>query len=361
MLRKASFFSAIFFLASAFLFGQTPQNQQRNRVDSYGIRGKVVIPNQRDTDERIEVRLEKSAYQVIQTTFTDASGNFDFRNLSPGAYYIAVTVEGFEPVHQLVEVFSSFGTASITIMLNRPAVEIRERPTGLDAADPDVVDIGQMKENFPKKAVQNYEKALEEKAKGRNDSAVKLLEEAVQIAPTFFHAHNNLGILYQVLKRYSDAEKEFRRSHELNTKTERPLVNLGSLFIEESNSEKANDEAKGKLLDQALDALEEAVKLNPRSAVAQFLLGQANYRSDFMEEAEVAFKKAHTLDARLTAAQLMLANVYMRLQRWPDVLDSLDTYLKENPKASDRSTVEEMRTRIAKNVQDGEEAKAGQQ
>jgi len=75
----------------------------------------------------------------------------------------------------------------------------------------------------------------------------------------------------------------------------------------------------------------------------------------------VAFKKAHTLDARLTAAQLMLANVYMRLQRWPDVLDTLDTYLKENPKASDRSTVEEMRTRIAKNVQDGEEAKAGQQ
>ena len=361
MLRKASFFSAIFFLAGGFLLGQTPQNQPRNRVDSYGIRGKIVIPNQRDVDERIEVRLEKSAYQVIQTTFTDASGSFDFRNLSPGAYYIAVTVEGFEPVHQLVEVFSTFGNASVTIMLNKPAIEIRDRPTGLDAADPDVVDVGQMKENFPKKAVQNYEKALEEKSKGRNESAVKLLEEAVQIAPSFFHAHNNLGILYQALKRYADAEKEFKRSHELNAKTERPLVNLGSLFIEESNLQKTNEEARGKLLDQALDALEQAVKLNPRSALAQFLLGQANYRSDFMEEAETAFRKARTLDPRLSAAQLMLANVYMRLQKWPEVLETLDIYLKENPKASDRAAVEEMRTRIAKNLQDGEEPKAGQQ
>src|SRR5439155_9970994 len=160
---------------------------------------------------------------------------------------------------------------------------------GLDAADPDVVDISQMKENLPKKAVQNYEKAIDEKQKGKLDSAVKLLEEAILIAPNFFHAHNNLGIIYQSLKRYPDAEKEYKRSHELNAKTERPLINLGSLYIEESNLKKTDEEATGKLLDHALDALEEAVKLNPRSAVGYFLLGQANYKSEFWEEAVTAF------------------------------------------------------------------------
>ena len=351
MLRRACFFPALFVLTSAFAFGQTPPNQQRNRVEDYAIRGKIVIANQHDFDQRIEVRLEKSALQVIQTSYTDSSGNFEFRNLAPGSYYVAVTLEGYEPVHQLVEIFNTFGNFSVTIFLNKPAVEIRERPFGIDAADPDVVDISQMKENFPKKAVQNYEKALDERQKGRLESAVKLLEDAVQIAPNFFHAHNNLGILYQSMKRYPDAEREYNRSRQLNAKSERPLVNLGSLFIEESSLQRSDREAGGKLLDQALDALEQAVKLNPRSAVGYFLLGQANYRSDFLEEAEAAFKKAHDLDPHMGAARLMLANVYVKLEKWENVLEHLDAYLKENPKAVDRASVEQMRERIAKNAQ----------
>ena len=128
-------------------------------------------------------------------------------------------------------------------------------------------------------------------------------------------------------------------------------MNLGSLYIEQSNLQKANEEAAGKLLDQALDVLEESVKLNPRSAVGYFLLGQANYKSDFFEEAETAFKKSHDLDPRISAARLMLANVYVKLQRWENVIENLDAYLKENPKATDRASVEQMRASIAKSVQ----------
>ena len=215
-----------------------------------------------------------------------------------------------------------------------------------------------MKENFPKKAVQDYEKALEEKQKGRLESAVKLLEDALKLAPTFFHARNNLGILYQALKRYPDAEREYKRSHELNLKSDRPLVNLGSLYIEESNLQKSEQAEKGKLLDEALDSLEAAVKLNPRSATGSFLLGQANYRSDFLEEAETAFKKAHTLDPRMSAARLMLVNIYVKLQKWDDVLDNLDTYLKEYPKAPDRASIEQMRERIVKTMETASERNA---
>jgi tetratricopeptide (TPR) repeat protein len=208
--------------------------------------------------------------------------------------------------------------------------------------------------------VQNFEKAIEEKAKGRTENAVKLLEEAIQLAPNFFHAHNNLGLLYQSMQRLADAERQFQRSRQLNVKADGPLINLGSLYIEQSNLQKTDKEARGKLLDQALDALEEAVKLNPRSAVAYLLLGQANYRSDFLEEAEAAFKKARGLDPHLGAAQLMLANVYMRNQKWQDVIDTLDTYLKDNPKASDRASVEQTRARIVKNLETANERGAGQ-
>lgn len=353
MLKKACLLLALVFSANTFVFGQAGGQGQRGRVDNYGIRGKLLIPNQ-NVDERIEVRLEKAAMQIVQTAYTDSSGNFDFRNLTPGSYYISVTVDGFEPVRQLVEIYTNFSTASVTILLNKPPIEIRERRTALDAADPDVVDLTQMKENFPKKAVQNYDKALEERQKGHNDNAVKLLEEAIQIAPTFFHAHNNLGLLYQSMKRYDDAEREYKRSKELSPRSERPLVNLGSLYIELAGQKGSDEESKGKLLDDALDSLEAAVKLNARSALAQFLLGQANYKSDFLEEAQAAFTKARDLDPHMTSARLMLANVYMRLEKWQDVLDTLDSYLKDNPKATDRANVENMRARIAKNLRDNE-------
>src|SRR4030095_122266 len=120
------------------------------------------------------------------------------------------------------------------------------------------------------------------------------------------------------------AKREYRLSRQLNPKTERPLVNLGSLYIEQSNLRTGDEEAPGKLLDQALDALEEAVKLNPRSAVGYFLLGQANYRSDFLEEAESGIKTETDLCTHIIAIRLMLANVYVKLERWNDVLENLD-------------------------------------
>jgi tetratricopeptide (TPR) repeat protein len=285
--------------------------------------------------------------------YTDAAGNFDFRGLSVGSYYVIVNLEGYEPVRQGVDIVNFFGSNSLTIFLSKPAVIVKERPVGLDADDPDVVDVSQMKENLPKKAVQDYEKAIEEKQKGRVESAVKLLEEAIRLAPNFFHAHNNLGILYLSAKRYPEAEKEFQRSRDLNAKTDRPLVNLGRLYIEEAGVQGNGRSESGQLLDQALDMLEQAVKLNPRSAVGYFYLGQANYKSSFLEEAEAAFKKAHLLDPNMAVARLMLSNVYVREEKWDLVIENLDAYLRENPKSSDRAQVEAVRTTAAHNLEQG--------
>src|SRR5438105_5793119 len=207
MARAAAVVSA-FILFTFYGFGQGLP-QQRNRGADLTIRGKVIVGNSRDADQRVEVRLERATMQVIQTVYTDSAGSFEFRNLAPGSYYVSVTVDGYEPVRQQVEVFNNFGTANVTIFVNRATGDSRSRLSGLDAEDRDVIDISQMKENLPKKAVQDYEKAIEEKKRGKLENAVKLLESAVRLAPNFYHAHNNLGSLYQSLKRYPEAEKEY--------------------------------------------------------------------------------------------------------------------------------------------------------
>jgi superkiller protein 3 len=289
--------------------------------------------------------------QVIATTYTDSIGNFEFRNVQPGTYFISVNADGYDEVRQAVEVYNSAnGLSNVSIFLARKDGSRDKSP--LDSADPDIIDVSQMKENFPRKAVQNYEKAVEEIKKGQNDRAVKLLEESIQIAPNFFRAHNDLGLLYQRAKRYRDAEKEYRRCHELVPRSAQPLINLGSLFVQEA--EFRTDEPPqtlGKILDQALDALEEAVKLNPRSAIAYYYLGAANFKSSFLEEAEAALKRAREIDPNVGMVRLMLANVYMKQNKWNDVLENLDAYIQENPKANDRASVEEMRAKIAKGLE----------
>ena len=325
--------------------------QQRNRTDG-SIRGKLITPGGQDAGERVEVRLEKDSSQIIQTTYTDASGTFEFRSVPPGSYVIAVTLEGYEPVHQQIDNMAAFGGSAITVFLTKSSGDKSSRTSGLDAEDPDIIDVNQMKENLPKKAVQDYEKALGERKKGKLESAIKLLQDAIHLAPNFYNAHNSLGILYQSLKRYAEAEKEYLRSRELNGKSDKPLTNLGSLYIEEADLQKDNADATGKTLDQALDSLEAAVKLNPRSANAYYLLGLANYKSSFLEEAETAFTKAHDLDPSLTRINLLLANIHSRQGKWHDVLDNIDTYLKENPKAADRPAIEEMRAKVLKEHSD---------
>jgi tetratricopeptide (TPR) repeat protein len=347
MLQKAWFVLALSCFAAAPMVAQNASTQPR-RINDYSIQGKIVLAENRDPDLHIEVRLESATTQVLFTTYTDSGGNFEFRNLAPGPYYVSVNFEGYEPVRQSI---ASFGGSSLTILLSKPAATSKERPTGLDADDRDIVDISQMRDSLPKKAVQDYEKAIEEKQRGKIESAMKLLEEAIRIAPNFFHAHNNLGLLYLFQKRYADAENEFKRSHELSPKSDRPLVNMGSLYLEEAVLKKDDHESSGMLLDQALDALEQSVKLNPRSASGYFLLGQANYRSSFFEEAEAAFKKAQDIDPNLAAARLMLANIYVKQEKWAEAVDALDTYLKDHPKSADRTSVEELRERVAKNLE----------
>ena len=348
MSRTAVVLSALLLLTfSASGLSQIGQ-QQRNRGDDLAIRGKIVIGSSGDVDQRVEVRLEKTTMQMVQTTYSDSAGGFEFRSVAPGSYFISVALDGYDPVRQQVEVFNNFGTSNVTIFLNRAGGDPRSRLSGLDAEDRDVIDISQMKENLPKKAVQDYEKAMDEKKKGKMESAVKLLEDAVRVAPNFYHAHNNLGLLYQMLKRYADAEREYKRCRELNAKSDRPLINLGSLYVEQAELQKENVEVTGQILDQALDALEAAVKLNPRSAPAYLLLGSANYKSSFFEEAEAALKKAHDLDPNLSRIHLMLANIYVRQRKWQEVIVEVDAYLKESPKAPDRAAIEDMRAKIAK-------------
>jgi tetratricopeptide (TPR) repeat protein len=125
------------------------------------------------------------------------------------------------------------------------------------------------------------------------------------------------------------------------------LINLGSLFVEEAEASSSQGSAVVRgILNEALGSLNAAVKLKPDASFAYYLLGVTYYKSAFYEDAEEHLKHALELTPDLFDARLALANVYVRMQEWPNVITQLDAYLAANPKSPMRDQIQAMRSRV---------------
>src|SRR5439155_16217492 len=141
--------------------------------------------------------------------------------------------------------------------------------------------------------------------------------------------------------RKDDAEKEFLKPRDLNRSDAEALINLTGLYIDENQPARA------------VETGEQAVKANARSAPAFFSLGIALYKFAMLDRAEAALKKALELAPKMFQARLMLANVYLKQQRYDNLMDQLDRYLAENPNGEQRPAVEEMRRSLLQARQTG--------
>jgi len=346
MYRKTAFLLILLLACSSELAAQAGRGFPNQNGQSE-LRGKLVFATPRPPEDRIEVFLEKNM-QRVQSAFTDSVGNFEFRAISPGDYQIIVRLPDYEEVNQQVTVYAQQRTTTISIQMN-PLFAVVRRRTGFEGDDNDVVDVKTMLSTYPKKAVQEYEKALDENRKGSTSKAILHFEQAIQLAPEFYHAYNNLGVAYAKIQRYADAERAYRRAGKINPKAHQPLLNLGVLFITESDEHREEGrQVYGKYLDDAMDCLDEAIKLKPQSAMAHYFLGTAYYKSDFFEEAEESLKKAHDLDPSFSKTRIMLVNVYTRQKKLKEALEQIDAFLKENPKAEERPAMEDLRRKIVK-------------
>jgi tetratricopeptide (TPR) repeat protein len=230
------------------------------------------------------------------------------------------------------------------------------RPLYLDARpgeDPFLIDVTEMAQRYPKPAVREYQKAMDEARKGKLAAAAAHLEEAIHLAPEFFSAHNSLGVLYQKMERYRDAQREYDEAHRLNLRSAAPLVNLGSLYIEESVTHGGSNSFAGRSkLNDALSSLNAALEIQPSSPFGHYLTGIVYDMTGFYEEALHHFERALESGAGLGWARLALANTYMKMQEWKNVVLQLDAYLEEYRFASNRPWVKETRALAALKVKE---------
>ena len=308
-----------------------------------GIHGQI-LATPKFLAEPIEVVLRKGG-KTVANTLADGSGNYEFRNLANGKYDVVAKSRGRE-ARQSVELACGPDSTSFVVVvldqLDTPRVAVY-----FPIEDPDVVDVAEARQEYPKDVVKEYERAREDSRNRNFSRAARRLETVVKRAPGFYNARARLGMVYQTLGCYADAEEQYVKARELSLRTAQPLINLANLHIQATDTGRDSDRHRR----EARNALELAIRIKPNSAIAYCLLGFVDYSAGVYEDAEKNLNRALEIQSRMAAAQLMLANVYMRQEKWQAALDKLDEYLEQHPTAPGRGQVRSERVRIAQRVE----------
>jgi len=313
--------------------------------NSFVISGRIIVPLAHFQD-LFEVLLIENLEQVVQATVADSQGRYRFINIGRGTYYITVKLEGFEDVRQRVDV-GNMAETIVNVILDFKEERVVQPAADYSGEESGVIDAAELGKKYPAKVVDEL-RGVENDIRAKDFlKAQNRLEMLVQDVPDLYDGHNLLGIVYQKQRRFRDAETEFRTSADLKPNSAAPLINLGSLYIEEAEATAGRgSSAARKVLNEALGSLTAALKLNPNAPFAYYLLGVTYYRSAFYEDAEDNLKRAVELDPRLLDSRLALTNVYIKMQEWTNAIAQLDAYLASNPKTGSRAEVEAMRQKL---------------
>jgi Flp pilus assembly protein TadD len=299
------------------------------------------LQGQITTDKRqpsIQLILEdpKAKPAEVARTQADAEGQYSFAGLSSRNYRLITSIDGKKQERRDIEIVCRdgatvskdfhYGKTPSRLMLHFPA------------EDPDTVDVAELEGTYSREVLRDYDKGKEDHANGNAARAVQRLESVAERAPGMYGVHARLGLIFQQEGCFGDAEAEYTRASALSPRSVQPLLNLASAQIRAADVPGQFEVS----LRRALETLGKVLELRPGSAIAHCLVGAAKVRLDSYDDAEKSFLRAIDLDGDFSAAQLMLANLYMHQEKWTEAIDRLKDYLKDNPLAEDRSVVKEM-------------------
>ncbi|MFB3903457.1 MAG: tetratricopeptide repeat protein [Acidobacteriota bacterium] len=249
-------------------------------------------------------------------------GTFKFRKLLQGSYVLIVAVSRQGEMRKTVEIGPTHAD-------NKGIVREEFKFTPVASADDDeIVQRSQL--TIPKKAQQEVHRSLECLGKNDVEGARKHLLSAIEIAPHYAEAWNQLGVIAYQTGDYPAAEQHFRRSLKEDPGAYWALVNLGGALLAVRKDA------------EALKINQRAVRRAPEDALAHSQLGKNYLMLGDFEKAETHLRQAKSLDPRhFSSPQLSLADLYLLQSRYEERIREMEEYLKYHP---DGELAERVRT-----------------
>jgi Tfp pilus assembly protein PilF len=292
----------------------------------FELSGQLLPPGQAS----ISLYATKSPFTA--TTLSDAAGRFSFKKLRADDYTVAVFIAGRGEARRTVEV--------------GPAVAGSERRVSLtlDLKDAEFELAGPVRQHsvstsqlaIPDAALRQYQQARKDLERRDADAAAARLEKAVEMAPQFSMAWNELGTIAYQTRKFDRAEECFRQALELDPGAFEPLVNLGGVLVTLHK------------LDEAADYNLRAVLVRPNDALANSQLGLTYFELGRMDLGEKYLERTRQIDpAHFSHPQLLLAEIHLRRGERREAAAVLEEFLKYHPgwpqAAKMRQTIDELR------------------
>lgn len=292
----------------------------QQQPDTGNISGQIKITRGTFPDARIEVKLT-SRGALVGTTFCDDEGKFAFYNLPANNYHITIDDDHFQPYEEIVSVNPLLiRTNIVTLILTpRPSDKPQADDAQVSGENPYMIDASQYKNQVPKKALKEFESGVKAQSAGKLESAIRHWQSALEVAPAFYPAHNNLGVAYLEQKNFPSAEAEFGKAITLSPNDTQAYFNLGNVML-----------LTGRY-DDAQRVVEDGLRHGPNAAFGYFLLGTVAERRNRPADAEVDLRKALALDPLLGKVHLELVNLYLGQHHNEAAIAELQVFLQRFP------------------------------
>lgn len=144
-----------------------------------------------------------------------------------------------------------------------------------------------------------------------HEIALKYLERAIQLNPTYAYAYTLQGIEYSDNEDFLNATKVLKKALQVDDKYYLAFYALANACIKQEN------------FGQAESYLEQGLKINPRSLHMQNLMGTVKFRREKPLEALPFFDKALEIDPTFTQAMFQRNTVLQSLSRHEEALQML--------------------------------------
>ena len=261
---------------------------------------------QKPLDRQALVQITSKATGQVQARVTQDDSMATIVDLQMGLYDVAVSALGYLTSHQEVMI-----SGSITV--NHMEVALKKDPTAIDLG---AVNVKEM----PNKVRRNMLHGLAALKSSKLDEAQKKLDAAYSADPSNSEVNFLLGYLYFEKQELERAQTYLANATRLAPHYVQALTLLGRVELQR------NDAAA------AQGPLEQAIATHPESWMAHYLLSDVYLQQKDFEKARAQAQLAIERGAgAANAAQLILGQALANLQRYPQAIQALETFLKAVP------------------------------
>lgn len=267
----------------------------------------------------VRVELTDGSGVVLNSAYTNSSGNFEFSRVASGSYTVVATA-GLQQTSERVEASGW----SNTVFIRMP---VSNKPE--DGVDGNAVSVAQYKVSG--KARDEYRKAHEAMQKEKLEEAGKHLAKALEISPNFADALTLRAILELNHQQSEAAMADLDKAVKTDPNYAMAYMVMGSALNMQSK------------FDDAIRALERGESLAPNYWQAHFEMGKAFIgKADYPAALKQLERAQSMAPAEYPLIYLLQAHALLAMKQYPEAMNALQSYLQKDPKGPNSAEAQKM-------------------